>query len=71
MCIADYGLQRTALMRRLFRIVQKGDGYENTQPNADGILPELIAAAGFINVRVPFVISTPTGSFSIYRAERA
>jgi ubiquinone/menaquinone biosynthesis C-methylase UbiE len=29
--VADYGLQRTTLMRRLFRIVQRGDGYE--KPN--------------------------------------
>jgi len=31
--LADYGLQRPALMRKLFRIVQIGDGYENTEPN--------------------------------------
>ena len=32
--VADYGLQRTAKMRRRFRLVQKGDGFENTEPNA-------------------------------------
>ncbi|MBV8173809.1 MAG: hypothetical protein JO151_04490 [Verrucomicrobia bacterium] len=40
--IADYGLQRTPLMRSLFRIVQYIDGFEDTQPNADGILPTLM-----------------------------
>jgi len=69
--IADYGLQRTPLMRKLFRIVQKGDGYENTQPNADGVLVELMNDAGFAHVREAYVIPTPTGSISIYRAERA
>ena len=37
--VADYGLHRTALMRQLFRIVQKGDGYENKEPNARGSYP--------------------------------
>ncbi len=68
--IADYGRQRGA-MRTLFRIVQSLDGYENTQPNADGVLPDLIAEAGFIDVREVHVLPTPTGSISFYRAERA
>jgi ubiquinone/menaquinone biosynthesis C-methylase UbiE len=68
--VADYGLQRTPLMRRLFRIVQEGDGYENTEPNARGVLPELMAAAGFADVRETRVLATPTGSISIYRARR-
>lgn len=69
--IADYGLQRTPLMRRLFRIVQDADGHENTEPNARGVLPELMTAVGFREVRESHVIPTPTGSMSIYRARRA
>jgi len=68
--VADYGLQRTALMRTLFRIVQMGDGYENTEPNARGVLPELMSEVGFRGVEETAVIPTPTGSFSLYRAER-
>lgn len=68
--VADYGLQRTALMRRLFRIVQQGDGYENTEPNAQGVLPLLMREVGFENVAETAVIPTPTGSISLYRAER-
>jgi ubiquinone/menaquinone biosynthesis C-methylase UbiE len=68
--VADYGLQRTALMRKLFRIVQKGDGYENTEPNARGVLPELMKEVGFRGVEETAVIPTPTGSISLYRAER-
>ena len=30
--VADYGLQRTAKMRKRFRLVQKGDGFDNTEP---------------------------------------
>jgi ubiquinone/menaquinone biosynthesis C-methylase UbiE len=68
--VADYGLQRTALMRRLFRIVQKGDGYENTEPNARGVLPELMKEVGFSDVEETVVVPTPTGSISLYRAVR-
>jgi len=68
--VVDYGMQRTRLMRKLFRIVQKGDGYENTEPNARGVLPELMAAVGLREVREMQVISTPTGSISVYRARR-
>ena len=68
--VADYGLQRTALMRKLFRIVGAGDGYENTEPNARGVLPELMKEVGFRRVEETAVIPTPTGSISLYRAER-
>jgi ubiquinone/menaquinone biosynthesis C-methylase UbiE len=68
--VADYGLQRTPLMRNLFRIVQAGDGYANTEPNARGVLPELMTRVGFRAVAETAVIPTPTGSISLYRAER-
>jgi ubiquinone/menaquinone biosynthesis C-methylase UbiE len=69
--LADYGLQRTALMRRLFRAtVQNLDGVEDTQPQADGILPELIRQAGFVDVAETHVIPTPTGSISLFQGIR-
>lgn len=68
--IADYGRQRTFLMRMGFRIVQLADGKSDTQPNADGIIPELITAAGFKDVREAEVVSTVTGSLSIYVARK-
>lgn len=66
--IADFGLQRTFLMRALFRQVQAVDGYDYTQPNADGILTELIPAAGFAGLEERHVFPTHTGSISIYCA---
>src|SRR6266446_1254412 len=66
--VADYGLQRTLLMRTLFRIVGAGDGYQNTEPNAQGVLPELMQEVGFRRVEETAVIPTPTGSISLYRA---
>ena len=68
--IADYGLQRTPLMRALFRQVQRLDGFANTEPNARGILPELMAEVGFEGVEERQVIPTPTGSISLYFARR-
>jgi hypothetical protein len=47
--------------------VQNLDGFENTQPNADGILPVLMREAGFARVEELHCIGTPTGSISIYR----
>ncbi|OBF79993.1 methyltransferase type 11 [Mycobacterium sp. 852002-51163_SCH5372311] len=68
--ITDFGLQRSALMRLGFRIVQRVDGKADTQPNADGILPELIKRAGFVDVTEASVIPTVSGSLSIYHARR-
>jgi ubiquinone/menaquinone biosynthesis C-methylase UbiE len=69
--IADYGLQRTRAMRMLFRLVQAVDGTEDTQPNADGIVPVLMQEEGFIGVAETLVIPTLTGSISLYRGSRA
>ncbi len=66
--IADFGLQRTALMRLAFRIVQLADGKEDTQPNADGVLSKLLAESGFRDIREAEVVPTMNGSISIYVA---
>jgi SAM-dependent methyltransferase len=66
--IADYGWQRTTLMRLAFHIVQLADGKEDTQPNADGILPQLMSEAGFRDVREAEVVPTISGSISVYVA---
>ncbi|MFE6749812.1 class I SAM-dependent methyltransferase [Kitasatospora purpeofusca] len=68
--IADYGKQRTAAMRLAFRFVQLADGKADTQPNADGILPRLIAEAGFQDVRESETVATVTGSLSLYTASK-
>lgn len=68
--VADYGLQRTAKMRRRFRMVQKGDGFDNTEPNAQGVLPDLMTEVGFQAVEETHVFETVSGSISIYRAVR-
>ena len=55
-------------MRTLFRLtVQSLDGVSDTQPNADGVLPQLMREAG-LTVDTTRVIPTLTGSISIFRA---
>lgn len=68
--IADYGEQRSLLMRALFRQVQMIDGFELTEPNARGCVPDILREAGFREVEEVRVIQTPTGSISLYRARR-
>lgn len=68
--IADYGRQR-GLMRLLFRMtIQRLDGVEDTQPNADGILPELIRDAGFEKVREVDGVHTVTGRIALLEGLR-
>jgi ubiquinone/menaquinone biosynthesis C-methylase UbiE len=67
--LADYSTQDTSLMRWLFRnTVQRLDGLADTQPNADGILPELLGSAGFKRVDDVECYATPTGLITIYVA---
>ena len=68
--IADYGEQRSLLMRMLFRQVQMIDGFELTEPNARGCLPAMLNAAGFRDVAELRVVPTPTGSISLYKGLR-
>lgn len=69
--IADFGRQRTALMKLAFCVVQLADGRRDTQPNADGILPRLMVEAGFVDVREAEVVPTVNGSISIYVGRRS
>lgn len=67
--VADYGRQPGPLMRALFGIIQIVDGKEDTQPNADGVLTQIIAEVGFADIRERFV-RTPTGAISLLSARR-
>lgn len=69
---ADYCLQRTRLMRVLFRsVIQNLDGQLNTEPKARGVLPELMRGAGFRSAEETAVIPTLSGSISVYRGIRS
>lgn len=66
--IADYARQEGWLMRRLFGIVQRLDGYENTQLNADGAIEQLLGEAAAGSAQALRVVRTPTGAISLFRA---
>lgn len=66
--LADFGQQRSRLMRHLFRVVQVCDGFEPTRPHAEGQLPGMMSAAGFSHVEELEAIRTPIGSISLFRA---
>jgi len=69
--IADYGVQPDPLMRFLFRnTVQRIDGFEDTEHNARGVLPDLMREAGFGPVAETARIATPSGAITIFRAEK-
>lgn len=69
--ISDYGEQRSLLMHLLFKQVRMIDGYENTKPNKDGMIPLFMADAGFERVEELKVTQTPTGSISLYSGWKA
>ena len=61
----------SSLMRFLFRqTIQRLDGVEDTQPNADGMLPGLMAEAGFDDVREARHVHTATGTITLFLARR-
>ncbi len=64
--VADFGEQKTGFMRACFKTVQRLDGYEYTQPNADGCLPILMKDVGFDDVKEELVLPTIVGSISLY-----
>ena len=65
--IADYCRQPDGLMRKLFRIVQSLDGYETTQPNADGAIERVLLEYLGAPAEASSVIRTPTGAISLFR----
>lgn len=68
--IADYARQDGAMMRHLFKIIQRLDGHGNTQPNADGMLEQLIEWHAPGAGTATQSIRTMTGRISMFRLQR-
>jgi ubiquinone/menaquinone biosynthesis C-methylase UbiE len=68
--IADWGKPSNKLMRILFYIVQFLDGFQTTKGNVDGILPELMKKAGFVEINIQEEISTMLGTMTLYSAHK-
>lgn len=67
--IADFGRQRWPFERVCFLITQLADGYADTEPNARGILDDLIDEIRFERIHQTRVF-TPTGSISLWKLRR-
>ena len=68
--IVDYCRQADRLMRTLFRIVQSLDGYETTQPNADGAIERLLSQHSGAPVQASSLVRTPTGAISLFQVNK-
>jgi ubiquinone/menaquinone biosynthesis C-methylase UbiE len=66
--LADFGLPANRLMNAGFFLVRKFDGMEATEDNVRGHLPDMIAHAGFQNVRETARYSTIFGTIRLYAA---
>lgn len=68
--IADWGKPRNRIMRALFLGVQALDGFRTTQDSVEGLLPCLMADAGFSDVKVTRSYATITGTLSLCCARK-
>jgi len=66
--LADWGRPANAVMRAAFLVVRLLDGLETTADNVAGRLPELVADAGFADVRETASLWTPVGTIRLHRA---
>lgn len=68
--VADYARQPSAIMRMLFTIIGRLDGFENTRPNADGAIDQLLEEFSGFPVAARQVVPTPTGAISLFACRR-
>ena len=68
--VADWGKSSNALMRLLFYQIQILDGFQTTEDNVQGLLPELMASAGFQNIAINDEVSTMFGTMTLYSATK-
>ena len=66
--IADWGKAANPIMRVLFYSIQLLDGFETTEDNVQGLLPELIENSGFSGVSRRREIATIFGTLALYSA---
>jgi ubiquinone/menaquinone biosynthesis C-methylase UbiE len=66
--IMDWGQPRTLLMSIAVMAVRLGDGFETTDDNVKGRIPELMTLAGFSNAQEVKQLPTVLGPLSYYHA---
>lgn len=68
--VADWGLADGWLMRGASYLIQLLDGFETTADNFNGLLPKLIADAGFTSVEETNHFNTVFGTIRLHRCFR-
>ncbi len=66
--IADWGKAKSKWMRFSFYAVQLLDGFKTTNDNVNGLMPQFISDAGFLDVEEEDFINTMIGTYSYYTA---
>ena len=69
--VADWGRARSVVARMLFVPIQLLDGFETTLDNVRGMLPDLMAEAGFTAIDETRTVATMFGTLSLYVARKA
>jgi ubiquinone/menaquinone biosynthesis C-methylase UbiE len=65
--VADWGKPSSLLMRSLFLVIQLLDGFDTTQDSVTGLLPQLMADAGFVDVTCTSSFSTVFGTIRLFK----
>ena len=68
--IADWGLPANPLMKFSSSLIQLLDGYETTADNFNGLLPKLIAEAGFKEIEETNRYNTFFGTIRLHKAHK-
>jgi SAM-dependent methyltransferase len=68
--LADWGKATNIVMRAAFLLVQLLDGFGTTADNVKGLLPALLADAGFEEIREWAQYKTVFGTLSLYTARK-
>ncbi|MGH6961214.1 MAG: class I SAM-dependent methyltransferase, partial [Dongiaceae bacterium] len=68
--VADWGRPANLAMRAAFLLVQALDGRETTRDSVEGVLPELMSQAGFVDVRHRRNFATALGTMALYSAAK-
>lgn len=68
--VADYARQSSTIMRMLFTIIGRLDGFENTRPNANGAVERLLEEFSGVPVKARRIVPTPTGAISLFACRR-
>ncbi len=68
--VADWGKPDNRIMGMLYYSIQLLDGFENTNDNRAGLLPEIFQSAGFADVSLRQTISTLFGTMALYSGRK-